>query len=70
MFKKCMSLLNTERFKKVTTDPTAATDRKIQKVLRNPKSNLSNQEYHRLNPKMFSTRLVLRYSQDTQVKKQ
>ena len=28
---KCMALLNTERFKKITTDPTAATERKIQK---------------------------------------
>ena len=35
---KCMVLLNTERFKKVTTDPTAATQRKIQQVLRKIRS--------------------------------
>ena len=29
---KCMALLNTERFKRLTTDPTATTERKIQKV--------------------------------------
>ena len=43
-------------------------DGKIQKVLRKPKSKLSDQEYNKLNPKMLSTRLILRYSQDTQVK--
>ena len=36
-----MGLLNTKRFKRLTTDPTAATERKIQKVLR--KINLSSQ---------------------------
>ena len=35
---KCMALLNTERFKRLTTDPTATTERKIQKVLRKIKS--------------------------------
>ena len=37
--KKCMALLNTERFKRLTTDPTAATERNIQRVLRKIKSN-------------------------------
>ena len=35
---KCMALLNTERFKRLTTDPTAITERKIQKVSRKIKS--------------------------------
>ena len=43
--KKCMALLNTGRFKKVTIDLTAATEQKIQKVLRKIKSE---QEYKRL----------------------
>ena len=30
--KKCMALLNTERFKRLTTDPTVATERNIQRV--------------------------------------
>ena len=47
---KFMALLNTERFKKVTTDPTATTERKIQKALRKIKSKFSEQEYKRLYP--------------------
>ena len=39
-----MALLNTEHFKRLTTDPTAATERKIQKVLRKIKSKFSEQE--------------------------
>ena len=31
---KCIALSNTESFKKVTADPTTATERKTQKVLR------------------------------------
>ena len=31
--KKCLTLLNMQRFKRLTTDPTAATEQKIQKVL-------------------------------------
>ena len=38
---KHMTLLNTERFKRLTTDPTAATEQKIQNVLR--KINLNSQ---------------------------
>ena len=45
-----MTLLNTECFKKVTTDPTAAKERKIEKVLRKIKSKFSEQEYKRLYP--------------------
>ena len=41
---KCMALLNTERFKRLTTDPTAAAERKIQNVLRKIKSKFSEQE--------------------------
>ena len=29
---KCVALLNTERFKRLTTDPTAATERKIENL--------------------------------------
>ena len=43
-----MALLNTERFKRLTTDPTAARKQKIQNVLRKVKSKLSEQEYKRL----------------------
>ena len=47
---ECMALLNTERFKQLTTDPTAATEREMQKVLRKIKSKFSEQEYKRLYP--------------------
>ena len=47
---KCMALLNTEHFKNVITDATAATDRKIKKVLRKIKSKFSEQECKRLYP--------------------
>ena len=43
-----MALLDTERFKRLTTDPTAATEQKIQKVLRKIKSKFSEPEYKRL----------------------
>ena len=45
-----MALLNRKRFKRLTTGPTAATERKIQKVLREIKSKFSEQEYKRLYP--------------------
>ena len=45
-----MALLNTERFKRLTADPTAVTERKIQNVLRKVKSKFSEQEYKRLHP--------------------
>ena len=38
-----MGLLNTECFKRLTADPTAATERKIQKVFRKIKSKFSEQ---------------------------
>ena len=47
---KCMALLNTERFKRLTTDPTAATEQKRQIVFRKIKSKFSEQEYKRLYP--------------------
>ena len=47
---KCMAILNTDRFKQLTTDPTAATEQKIQKVLRKIKSKFSEQESKRLYP--------------------
>ena len=45
---KCMALLNTERFKRLPKDPTAAIEPKIKKVLRKIKSKSSEQEYKRL----------------------
>ena len=45
-----MALLNIERFKRLTTYPTTAIERKIQKVCRKIKSKLSEQEYKRLYP--------------------
>ena len=45
-----MVLLNTGHFKRLTTDHTAATERKIQKVLRKIKSEFSKQEYKKLYP--------------------
>ena len=45
-----MALLNTGHFKWLTTDHTAATERKIQKVLRKIKSEFSKQEYKKLYP--------------------
>ena len=47
---KCMALLNTERFKRLTTDPTVATEQKRQIVFRKIKSKFSEQEYKRLYP--------------------
>ena len=41
---KYLTLLNTERFKKVTTDPTVATERKIHQVLKKAISAFSEQE--------------------------
>ena len=43
-----MALLNTERFKRLRTDPTGATEWKIQKVLRKIKSKFTEQEQQRL----------------------
>ena len=45
-----MRLLNTERFKKIASDPIAATEKKIQKVLRKIKFKFSEQEYKILDP--------------------
>ena len=45
-----MALLNTERFKQLTTNPNAATYRKMQGVLRKVKPKFSEQEYKRLYP--------------------
>ena len=38
---KCIALLNTERFKRFTTDPTAVTEQKMQNILRKIKSKFS-----------------------------
>ena len=43
-----MALLHTKRFKRLTTDPTAAREQKIQNVFRKIKSKFSEQEYKKL----------------------
>ena len=45
---KCFEMLNTKQFSKISIDPTKKTDAKIQRVLRQIKSKLTAQEYHRL----------------------
>lgn len=48
--KKCGALLKAKRLKNVKADPTAATERRIQKGFRKVKSKFSDQEYKRLYP--------------------
>ena len=47
---KCFTLLNTSQFNKLTKDPTHATERKIQRVVRKMKlklpSNIYSNIYH------------------------
>ena len=45
-----MALPNTKHFKRLTTDPTAVTERKIQNVWRKIKPKFSEREYKRLYP--------------------
>ena len=47
---KHMALLNTEHFKRFTTDPTAGTEQKIQNILRKIKYKFSEDKYKRLYP--------------------
>ena len=65
-----MALLNTGHFKRLTGDPTAATERKMQRVLRKTKSKFSGARLQKIIPNRLSTSSILRYSQVTQVKKQ
>ena len=47
---KCLSLLNTDQFMKLNTDPTKTTEGKIQRTIRKIKSKLSSQQYYKLYP--------------------
>ena len=45
---KCLEMLNTKQFSKISVNPTKKTEAKIQRVLRKIESKLTIQEYHRL----------------------
>ena len=47
---KCLTLLNSEQFARRNEDPTKTNERKVQRMLRNIKPNLTDQEYKRLYP--------------------
>ena len=66
---KCVTLLNTEGFKRVTTDPAAATEKKLQNALRKIKSKVLRAGIQKIIPNRLSNNSVLRFSQNTQVKK-
>ena len=46
--KKCLEMLNTKQFSKISVDLTKKTEAEIQRVLQKIKSKLTIQEYHRL----------------------
>ena len=47
---KCLTLLNSEQFVRLNEDPTKTNERKVQRMLRKIKPNLTDQEYKRLYP--------------------
>ena len=47
---KCFTLLNTSQFNKLTKDPTHATERKIQRVVRKMKLKLPSNIYTKIYP--------------------
>ena len=47
-FDKCLVLLNPEQFVKLTQDPTATTERKVQRILRKIKQKLPKEVYQKL----------------------
>ena len=47
---KCLSLLDNEKFVKITDDPTKSTECKIQRCVRKIKNKISKTEYIRLYP--------------------
>ena len=49
-FEKCFTLLNTSQFNKLTKDPTHATERKIQRVVRKIKLKLPSNIYLEIYP--------------------
>lgn len=64
-----MALLNAKGFKRVTTDPAAATEKKLQNALRKIKSKVLRAGIQKIIPIKLSTNSILHYSQDTRVKK-
>ena len=66
---KCVTLLNTEGFKRVTTDPAAATEKKLQNALRKIKSKVLRAGIQKIIPNRLSNNSILRFSRDTQAKK-
>ena len=47
---KCLDILDTNQFRKLSTDPTKKTEEKIQRVLRKMKRSFSTQEYSTIYP--------------------
>ena len=47
---KCLTLLNSEQLVRLDEDPTKTNERKVQRMLRKIKPNLTDQEYKRLYP--------------------
>ena len=47
---KCLSMLESDQFKKLSNDPTTTTERKTQNLLRKIKKNLSTKLYKKLYP--------------------
>ena len=47
---KCLTLLNSEQFVRLNEDPAKTNERKLQRMLRKIKPNLTDQEYKRLYP--------------------
>ena len=45
---KCLTLLNSDHFVRLNEDPTKTNERKVQRMLRKIKPNLTDQEYKRL----------------------
>ena len=73
--KKCLQILNTNQFIKLNSDPTKATERKLQNVLRKIKSKFSPNEYKQLYPtgsspdKFYETAKIHKLSQGDQLEK-
>ena len=47
---KCLNMLNTKQFRKLSKDPTKTLERKIQRVLRKTECHLEEKEYKKLYP--------------------
>ena len=47
---KCMSILNTNQFQKLDTDPTKSLERKVQQTLQKIKHKFEDNEYKKLYP--------------------